>query len=228
MEMQKPIFYLTILLALSAGYCDTVTFISVDNLFSAHVTGNFIVFAYDILKHADTDSWLKLLSFPVFIIAVICGGNIAAGSRSSVAILVIEGMVLTASGISWIVFSMAGLDSHQWVSLSVAMCVVFSMGLQNAFGKIFSKETYGPTTMMTGNVTQAALDLGKLVKNGAGDLATAGSLRNQAITISGFLVGCLLGAVLGKIFGLAAVLLPGLAITIYAISKQELGPADNH
>ena len=71
MERPKTIVYITILLAITAGYCDTVTFVSVNELFSAHVTGNFIVFAYDIIKHADTEAWLKLLSFPVFILAVI-------------------------------------------------------------------------------------------------------------------------------------------------------------
>src|ERR1700733_859204 len=189
METQKPIFFITILLALSADYCGTVTFISVDILFSAHVTGNFIVFAYDILKHADTGSWLKLLSFPVFIIAVICGGNIAARSNSSVTILLTEGVILAVSGITWIAFSIVGINSNQWAGLSVAMCVVFSMGLQNAFGKIYSKETYGPTTMMTGNVTQAALELGKLLKNGVSDLVTINSLRNQEKKIPGFLAG---------------------------------------
>jgi uncharacterized membrane protein YoaK (UPF0700 family) len=220
---QKPIVYITILLALSAGYCDTVTFVSVDNLFSAHVTGNFIVFAYDILKHADTNSWLKLLTLPVFIAAVICGGSIAARSSSPCTLLTIEGVILAVSGIAWIILSMAEVDKREWAGLSVAMCVVFSMGLQNAFGKIYAKETYGPTTMMTGNVTQAALDMGKLLKNGVTDLVTREGLRHQATIIFGFLSGCLLGAVLGKIFGLAAVLMPGVAIIIYAMSKLRMG-----
>ena len=218
----RPIVYMTVLLAITAGYCDTVTFVSANNLFSAHVTGNFIVFAYDIMKHADTDSWLKLLTLPVFIAAVISGGSIAARSSGPRALLMIEGVILTVSGIIWIILFLAGADSGKWVGLSVAMCIVFSMGLQNAFGKIYSKETYGPTTMMTGNVTQAALDMGKLLKKGVPDLVTKEGLRHQAITISGFLMGCLLGAVLGKIFGLAAVLLPGVAIIIYAMSKLRM------
>jgi uncharacterized membrane protein YoaK (UPF0700 family) len=216
---QRTRVYMTILLALTAGYCDTVTFVSANNLFSAHVTGNFIVFAYDTMIHADTGGWLKLLAFPVFVAAVITGGDIAARSSSLRAILVIEGIILTVSGIIWTILSLAGVDGREWAGLSVAMCIIFSMGLQNAFGKIYSKETYGPTTMMTGNVTQAALDLSKLLKKGDADLMTKESLRHHAITISGFLSGCLLGAALGKIFGLAAVLMPGVTIIIYAMSK---------
>src|ERR1700749_4387680 len=104
MEQSKPVLYVTVLLALSAGYCDTLTFVSVDNLFSAHVTGNFIVFAYDILKQADARSWLKLLSFPVFIIAVICGGKISARLPGSFALLTVEGIMLMVSGFLWVIF----------------------------------------------------------------------------------------------------------------------------
>ena len=50
MEIQKNIWYVTLLLTMIAGYCDTVTFVAADSIFSAHVTGNFIVFAYQIVK----------------------------------------------------------------------------------------------------------------------------------------------------------------------------------
>jgi uncharacterized membrane protein YoaK (UPF0700 family) len=33
-----------------ADFCDTVTFVAAGKLFSAHVTDNFIVFAYDIIN----------------------------------------------------------------------------------------------------------------------------------------------------------------------------------
>ena len=46
------------------------------------------------------------------------------------------------------------------------MLTVFALALQNTFGRLFPKETHGPTTMMTGNVTQASLDLGNLLFKG--------------------------------------------------------------
>jgi len=57
--------------AFVAGFCDVATFTSANQLFSAHVTGNFVVFAYDLVKGVDEQTWRKLLSFPVFIAAVI-------------------------------------------------------------------------------------------------------------------------------------------------------------
>jgi uncharacterized membrane protein YoaK (UPF0700 family) len=144
------------LLVLTAGYCDAITFITADE-FSAHVTGNFILFAYDIIKGANGQSWIKLISFPVFIIAVITGGWLIDKTSNKRNILLLEGFILAATGLIALGLKFENISSG-WFAYGIVMPVVFAMGLQNAFGKLYSKETYGPTTMMTGNVTQAALD----------------------------------------------------------------------
>jgi uncharacterized membrane protein YoaK (UPF0700 family) len=98
------------------------------------------------------------------------------------------------------------------------------MGLQNAFGKLYAKETHGPTTMMTGNVTQASLDLGIVLRKGI-SAETASALKKQLFLIGGFLLGCLLGALLSSKFGLDSVILPGIAILIsYAIILKTSRP----
>lgn len=213
MEIQKNIWYVTLLLTMIAGYCDTVTFVAADSIFSAHVTGNFIVFAYQIIKGSDLHAWVKLLTFPVFILAVIVGGRIALKVTNRYTILFWEGIILVLSGIACYVFGYLGVVS-EWTIYAVAMTTVFAMGLQNAFGKLYAKETHGPTTMMTGNVTQASLDLGNLLKNGLKDFDALLSFKKQLVTIIGFLVGCFLGAVAGKFFGLGTLILPGAAMII--------------
>lgn len=218
MDQNRSILYLTILLTMIAGYCDAVTFISASEIFSAHVTGNFILFAYNLVTHADANSWLKLLSFPVFIIGVIAGGAVASRFTKAQTMLWVEGAILLLSGITCMVLAARAIPVPLGMSYLLAMCVVFSMGLQNAFGKLFPKETYGPTTMMTGNVTQAALDIGKLVKNKAGDPSSRISLSHQAITIIGFLAGCIFGGLAGGTIGLSALAIPGAALIIYAIT----------
>ncbi|WP_269236034.1 YoaK family protein [Flavobacterium flavigenum] len=213
MEIQKNIWYVTLLLTMIAGYCDTVTFVAADSIFSAHVTGNFIVFAYQIIKGSDVHAWIKLLTFPIFILAVIVGGRIALKSVNRYTILFWEGVILLLSGIASYVFGYLEIFS-EWTMYTVAMTTVFAMGLQNAFGKLFAKETHGPTTMMTGNVTQASLDLGNLIKNGTNDADSLLSFKKQLVTIFGFLIGCFLGAVAGKFFGLGTLILPGAAMII--------------
>lgn len=213
MEVQKNIGYVTLLLTIIAGYCDTVTFVAADSIFSAHVTGNFIVFAYQIIKGSDVHAWIKLLTFPIFIFAVIAGGRIALRSTNRYTILFWEGTILFLSGFVVYVLNYLNIFS-EWTMYTIAMTTVIAMGLQNAFGKLYSKETHGPTTMMTGNVTQASLDLGSLIKNGIKDVESLLSLKKQLVTIIGFLIGCFLGAVAGKFFGLGTLVLPGLAMII--------------
>lgn len=220
MEIQKNIWYVTLLLTMIAGYCDTVTFVAADSIFSAHVTGNFIVFAYQIIKGSDLHAWVKLLTFPVFILAVIVGGRIALKSINHYTILFWEGVILVLSGIAAYVFGYLGIFS-EWAIYAIAMTTVFAMGLQNAFGKLYAKETHGPTTMMTGNVTQASLDLGNLLKNGLKDTEILLSFKKQLVTITGFLTGCFLGAVAGKFFGLGTLILPGTAMIICYLYHRE-------
>ncbi|MTH17645.1 YoaK family protein [Flavobacterium sp. LC2016-01] len=220
MEIQKNIWYVTLLLTMIAGYCDTVTFVAADSIFSAHVTGNFIVFAYQIIKGSDLHAWIKLLTFPVFILAVITGGRIALKAANHYTVLFWEGLILVLSGIATYLFGYLDIFS-EWTMYTVAMTTVFAMGLQNAFGKLYAKETYGPTTMMTGNVTQASLDLGNLLKNGLKDVDVLLSLKKQLVTIIGFLVGCFLGAVAGKFFGLGTLILPGASMIICYLYHRE-------
>ncbi|WP_289661152.1 YoaK family protein [Flavobacterium panacagri] len=213
MEIQKNIWYVTLLLTMIAGYCDTVTFVAADSIFSAHVTGNFIVFAYQIIKGSDIHAWVKLLTFPVFILAVIIGGRIALKSTNRYTILCWEGIILVLSGAASYIFGYLE-NTAEWTVYTIAMTTVFAMGLQNAFGKLYAKETHGPTTMMTGNVTQASLDLGNLLKNGLKDVDVLLSFKKQLVTIIGFLVGCFLGAIAGKFFGLGTLIVPGAAMII--------------
>ena len=213
MGHENTIRNLSLLLAIIAGFCDTLTFITVSE-FSAHVTGNFIVFAYDIIKGGDSRSWIKLITFPVFIAAIITGGWVIGRTLNKYTILLLEGLVLAVAGLLALFLEFQHI-SFIWLTYGITMPIVFAMGLQNAFGRLFSKETYGPTTVMTGNVTQAALDFWSIVKTGYGDSLRKESLKHQAILIGGFLTGCILGAIAGKTAGLSMVILPGIALIIY-------------
>lgn len=198
MKNESQIRYLTLLLTFVAGYCDTVTFVSADELFSAHVTGNFIVFAHDLIKNTDPSGWMKLLTFPVFIISVMMSGMLTK-RLAPYMLLMMEGILLLGTGI------IATAVSTLWA----AMLVVIAMAIQNTFSRVYSKETFGPTTIMTGNVTQASLDLAALIKSKFTDASLRISLAKECVTIGGFLIGCVAGAISGKYFGLPSVLLPG-------------------
>jgi uncharacterized membrane protein YoaK (UPF0700 family) len=118
METEKFIRNTTLLLCFAAGFCDTLTFVAAGEIFSAHVTGNFIVFAYDLIKHIDTHGWQKLMTFPIFVLAVMLGGRIARRSANMYTLLVLESLLLLiVSGI----LSAALLQkwSGQWLAGTV-------------------------------------------------------------------------------------------------------------
>jgi uncharacterized membrane protein YoaK (UPF0700 family) len=213
----------TFLLAMVAGFCDTATFVGGESIFSAHVTGNFTFFAAQFATESkNSGAWARLLTFPVFVIAVMTGGWVAERARRKNSILLVEGIVLTLAGIAAILLpALKGADTQLIIYL-VVLTTTFGMGLQNAFGKLFAGATYGPTTVMTGNVTQAALDLGKLIRGrGNADEELYTSFKKQRVTIGAFLTGCVIGGVLSIRMGLGPIIVPGLAIIICYLREEH-------
>lgn len=220
-EKQNNIWFVTLVLTIIAGYCDTITFVAADKIFSAHVTGNFIVFAYQMIKGSDGDAWIKLLTFPIFMLSVMAGGWISARFMNRHFLLLCEGMILLIGGAIAYSLGYIGNTEITWPMYLVTMIVVFAMGLQNAFGKLFAKETYGPTTMMTGNVTQFALDIRSFCNSGFKNTDFLSGINKGLITLGGFLIGCLFGAWVGQLFGLVGIVLPGIAMVICYYSTKS-------
>jgi uncharacterized membrane protein YoaK (UPF0700 family) len=65
---------------------------------------------------------------------------------------------------------------------------------------------------MTGNVTQAALDIYNIISSKFKSETILLSFKKQSIMIGGFLIGSLCGALFGKFIGLSAVAFPGLIL----------------
>src|SRR3954463_1939312 len=63
-------------LSFIAGYVDTAVFIGLFGLFTAHVTGNFVLIGSQ-LVHRTGEVWPKLLAFPAFILGVAATVKIA-------------------------------------------------------------------------------------------------------------------------------------------------------
>jgi Protein of unknown function (DUF1275) len=60
---------LLIVLSVIAGSTDTIGFLELDGLFTAHITGNLIVLAAHFLNGGDAQT-AKILSVPVFILTI--------------------------------------------------------------------------------------------------------------------------------------------------------------
>lgn len=216
MDDSKRAAWLSVLLSLVAGYADTATFTSAGNLFSAHVTGNFVVFVYNLFSRSDSESWLKLLSFPFFITAVIVSYQLFSLMKNSRKALLGEGVLLLSAGlIAW--YCQAASMSGSLILLMISMVIVFAMGIQNAVGKLFPKETVAPTTVMTGNVTQVVMDIARYTADKNERSLKRPVIRKQGIVIGGFLLGCIAGGGLSIYWGLASIALPGLLLILFCL-----------
>lgn len=206
-----------VLLAASGGAIDTISFITLFGLFTAHVTGNFVV-AGATLAGESEGIVPKLLAIPFFMVAVavttiairarnrITPGFLALLFSAEVLLL----LMFAFMGYCWSPFTGAN-DIH---ALATGMIGVMAMGIRNATTRILLGST-SPSTMMTGNVTQLTIDLLNWFQlPGAGN---TDKLKKSGCSVLGFLAGAALGAVGYIYLGFFATLIPILmtAVIIY-------------
>jgi uncharacterized membrane protein YoaK (UPF0700 family) len=213
-------FILTsIILSYVAGFADTSTFVSADRLFSAHITGNFVILAYDIVTNHIVDSWKKLIAFPVFIVAVFIStimiDYIDDDKKAVNRFIFLEGFLLITAGlISWF-YRHENMSAIQEVL--IPMLIVFAMGLQNASGRLHAKEFLAPTTVMTGGTTQFIIDLTGYLKNKDQENQNLKvKLAHAVYVILPFLIGCISGAFITKADGLGSFAFIGLLMLLLA------------
>jgi uncharacterized membrane protein YoaK (UPF0700 family) len=207
----------SIILSFVAGYADTSTFIGANGLFSAHVTGNFVVFAYDVITHQTVSSWIKLISFPVFILAVVFStlliNHTTAFKKNINKLLAIEGMLLILTGVAAIFYK----NSNPFCTFNIVipMIVVFALGLQNAYGRFFAKDVHAPTTVMTGNVTQLFIDITHyIIYNREQKEAIKAKIINQSYVVMPFFIGCIAGGLITKLIGLSSIIFIGILMLL--------------
>jgi uncharacterized membrane protein YoaK (UPF0700 family) len=210
------------LLGFIAGYVDTVGFIALFGLFTAHVTGNFVLIGAEVAG-VGQGVLLKLLAFPAFILGI---------ASSSVVFKLIErdhlphaaSVLYFLQSVLLVAFLVTGLLARPIADSTASMVLVcgvlgaFAMGVQNARGKLL--QTPGlPNTVMTGNVTQIVLDTVELIHRGpAGGHGqqVRERLRATLAPMSGFAVGAILGAFAYLRISFFAIILPVAILLLLA------------
>jgi uncharacterized membrane protein YoaK (UPF0700 family) len=219
MRINRFIFT-SIILSFVAGYADTSTFVGADGLFSAHVTGNFVILAYDIVTNQVAGSWIKLISFPVFILAVFIStqiiNHVNDDKKAANHLIILEGILLMTAGLISLFYKYENADSI--LKDLISMQVVFAMGLQNASGRFFAKEFLAPTTVMTGNTTQFIIDIAGYLKNKNPEKQNLKlKIVHALYVILPFLFGCISGGLLTKTIGLGSAIFIGLLLLMLAL-----------
>ncbi|MFC3161252.1 YoaK family protein [Chryseobacterium arachidis] len=209
-------------MAFSAGFVDTSTFTVADGLFSAHITGNFVVFAYKLCHHHTLGNFANLVSFPVFISAVILTSKINSIYKNEKVIFVSIGILLMIAGLTAFILKQNHIETG-FIYHLMLMLIVFSMGIQNTINRLFPNSTFGSTTVMTGNVTQAILDFFSYISL-PNTFEKLINVKKSLVLLSGFLTGCIAGALISSTFGLVSMLIPATLIIVFAFFERLIIP----
>jgi uncharacterized membrane protein YoaK (UPF0700 family) len=219
---------LPFVLSVIAGSTDAIGFLGLNGLFTAHITGNIVVLAAQVVAGNPTII-SYILSVPVFMLVLLLTRLLAGGLErsgiSTLAPLLLLQLIVLAAFLVLCVTAGPWHDADAILAIIAGMFGVAAMAVQNALVQISMKKS--PTTaVMTTNVTHFMLDLGEtLVAGDAGKIAAARDRAMRTLPVLvGFTIGCGLGAAGEAIAGFWSLALPtGLALLTFA-----MGLADQH
>ncbi|MFC4521112.1 YoaK family protein [Cupriavidus pinatubonensis] len=214
------------ILAFIAGYVDVVGFVSLFGLFTAHVTGNFIMIGVDVTGN-EAGLLAKLLALPAFVLAVaatrVAEVRLGKSGRSPVAPLLLTEAVLLLLFMAASLHAAPVTDPSAPAALVAGMLAVMAMGIQNALSRTSLLEL-GPTTIMTGNTTQIVIDLVDLPSaSGPQREAIRRRLRKMGPALAAFALGAILGAVGYATLSVWCVLLPAVLLVAIGIPAWRHG-----
>lgn len=211
------------LLAFVAGFVDTCGFIALFGLFTAHVTGNFVLIGSS-LAQPRPGVIGKLLALPMFIATVAAtrwfiNWRTARAAQSAPLLLMAQALLLTG-------FMLLGVeaapiqDPDHALPIAVALLGVAAMSVQNAASRsVFI--ALSPTTVMTGNVTQIVMDLVDLAMGQSQDPGTGKRLHKMWPPVLAFAAGAIGGGLSFLVVGFWSLIAPIIAVfAVLALQRQ--------
>jgi len=197
-------------LAFLAGYVDTLGFIALFGLFTAHVTGNFILIGAALADASQAPILLKFLAFPAFILGVAAARMLVVVSerRNWPALTLALGLQLlllvgfmVGGLLATPVGSTVGADA-----MAAGLLGAAAMGVHGATSRLLLAQL-APTSMMTGNVTQIVIDTVDFLR-GSGDPGLAERCGKFFWPLAAFGVACTAAAFAYLAYGFIVLLLP--------------------
>lgn len=212
------------LLSFNGGFVDTVGFLGLHGLFTAHVTGNFVTLGAA-LAFGTEGVISKLLALPEFVV-VIALARMAETvlTRRQLPALRVLLVVHVSLLLAFFVFAVTlgpFADGDSPAALITGFAGIAAMAMQNGVHRVYLG-TLPPTTLMTGSTTQATLDAVDLLRGLKGEQGAAVRARLHRLieAIGCFATGCGAAALLYVwigFWGLAVPVAIGAATAIRAI-----------
>ncbi len=185
------------LLSVIAGMVDLTGFLSLGNLFTAHITGNLVVVGALVVRRGRINP-AQILAIPVFILAVAATWLLAraSGRRGPglLRLLLLVQFLLLTCVLVFSVITNPSANPHGLMAGVAAMMAVSAMACQFALLRL-ALPVAPSTAVMTGNLTNAVLSLLNTISrtqpSTAGDTAR---LRASLHLLIGFFGGCVVAA----------------------------------
>jgi uncharacterized membrane protein YoaK (UPF0700 family) len=207
-----------------AGYVDTLGFLALFGLFTAHVTGNFILIGAALADPGSMPILLKFLAFPAFIAGVVAGRLLVASCEQRMRkalrpafVLELLELLLLALFMVFGMMASTGNTPDGWAMAS-GLLGAAAMGAHSATSRLLLGHL-APTSMMTGNVTQMVIDAVDRLR-GHDDPELRARLGKFAWPLLSFALGCMLAAFGFQLAGFLALVVP-LLILVALIAVGE-------
>lgn len=214
-------------LAVIAGVTDVTSWLLLGGFFSAHVTGNLVVIAADVVRGTLPDL-ASILAVPVFIVATLAatlltrrfGAHTPATNR---VLLGVQAAFLIAAAVLSFT-AQASAHPKSGIAVLIGMLAVCAMAAQNAYLHLVPDRALS-TAVMTGNLVAATIAVTDIARSRGTDQQALRRWMQTWPLLAGFIGGCLVGAVGATLFGDHAAVLPALLALALFLTTVRPGSA---
>jgi len=185
------------LLSIIAGMVDLTGFLTLGNLFTAHITGNLVVVGALVVRRGRINP-PQILAIPVFILAVAAVWLLAraSGRRGPrlLWLLLLVQFLLLACVLIFSVITKPSANPHSLMAAIAAMMAVSAMACQFALLRL-ALPVAPSTAVMTGNLTNAVLSLlDTMSRSEPSKASDKARLKSSLHLLIGFFGGCVVAS----------------------------------
>jgi len=219
-------------LSLLAGATDVTSWLLLGGFFSAHVTGNLVVIAADVVA-GRAPGVASVLAIPVFVL-ITAAATLASrrlvlnGMSAQMLTTVLLGaqtlLLVLAAALSFA--TRASADPSQPLAVIIGLCAVCAMATQNAFLHLIPPKA-ASTAVMTGNLVAGTIALVDLVLSRGASGSAWSRWHSAWPLLAGFVGGCLIGAAGAVAFSDRASMIPAVlaCILFFVVMSRRSSPA---
>jgi len=212
---------LVTLLSVIAGMVDLIGFMTLGNIFTAHITGNLVLISAAFLREVNP---AQALAIPIFFVAVAMTWLLARaagrqGQQLARLLLSVQFLLLACVLMASVVTG-ASTRPQSLVAGLIAMIAVCAMATQHALLRLAVPKAPS-TAVMTGNVTNAILALLDALSSGKPLVEVVAERRflRSLILLVGFLGGCVSAAFAVYVWADWAWLLPVVLAAVAVVLR---------